>query len=213
MSSVVLTLRATTPTWAASVFSWKRIKGAKSQTETQRGKNTSEVLCYCTISLLLLSSDRKLWRAYKERGCNWTICGNSKHPTHPLNQPNLSTFVSFRVCLYIFKQFYSFPSRWVCSMWWEKSWHIQSPGPEKFGFKIKPQTPVGQQAVILTAHIKNSLDGQLVCSQPHRTHEAEKCWMFVVVGHTQWQLLLTVTTAPPQWARYQNRAQAGRRKC
>lgn len=35
----------------------------------------------------------------------------------------------------------------------------ESPGPEEFGTKIKPETPVGLQAVITTAPIKSSLDG------------------------------------------------------
>jgi len=146
--------------------------------ERQRGKNKPETLCYRTVALLIVSV---AFFSYDGKRCHTSLSPsvegkdksgtqqvgavalswNSSRSSHPLSLHEPKTFVGFRVCLYIFQWFckYSLPHV-EYSLCDENRTDTQgSLGPEKFWTKIKPEMPVGLQAVITTAPIKCCLDG------------------------------------------------------
>ena len=94
------------------------------------------------------------------RVCAVALWWNSRHPSHPLNQHKLHTFVGFGVRPYIFQRFWRYSSMLSFSPCDETGPDTsESPGPREFGTKIKPEMPEGLQAVITTAPVKSSLDG------------------------------------------------------
>lgn len=110
----------------------------------QRGKNKPEILCYYTVALLIvpvafLSADSKPCHTslspsvggedQSQTQCVGAValCWNSRHPSHPLNQHKMHTFVGVRVRLYIFQWFEGIPPCWVFPMWWKQGWHIRQP--------------------------------------------------------------------------------------
>lgn len=101
----------------------KELKDRQNRERESGGKNKPEILCYCNVALFIvpdafLGCDSKPChtclspsvrgedQSETQRVGAVALCWNSRHPSHPLNQHKLHTFVT-GVHLYIFQWFES----------------------------------------------------------------------------------------------------------